>query len=235
MISSVKEAVILAGGLGTRLRSEVDGVPKCLAPVNGKPFLHYVITYCLSQNLKRLIFSVGYKADQIMDYLKKEWPQHDFMCCFEDEPLGTGGAIRKSLSITTDNLVSVLNGDTLYRADLQKMAAFHEIHQSECTLALKPMQNFNRYGVVELDNDGRIVSFREKMFYKEGYINGGIYMLQKNKFLIENLPEKFSFEKDYLERLTASRKFYGIIDTGYFIDIGIPEDYHRAGQELSKD
>ncbi|MGZ3847465.1 MAG: HAD-IIIA family hydrolase, partial [Flavisolibacter sp.] len=110
----------------------------------------------------------------------------------------------------------------------------HEVNNSECTLALKPMQNFDRYGVVEVGDINRIDSFKEKQFYAEGLINGGVYILNKDQFLVRELPEKFSFEKDYLEKLCKEVSFYGSVQNGYFIDIGIPEDYQRAQSELKR-
>jgi len=105
---------------------------------------------------------------------------------------------------------------------------------ASCTLLLKPMQDFDRYGVVELDSDQLVKSFREKQFYKTGNINGGLYILNVSKFLDEEFPSKFSFEKDYLEKMYPVRRIYGQVQDAYFIDIGIPEDYERAQQELSQ-
>jgi D-glycero-alpha-D-manno-heptose 1-phosphate guanylyltransferase len=128
--------------------------------------------------------------------------------------------------------VIVANGDTLFRINCGKLASFHIQQGAHCTLSLKQMNDFSRYGVVEIDENNSIRDFREKQFYKSGLINGGVYALNVELFVSEELPEKFSFEKDYLERLYPQRKFYGLVDEGYFIDIGIPEDYHRAQKEL---
>jgi D-glycero-alpha-D-manno-heptose 1-phosphate guanylyltransferase len=114
------------------------------------------------------------------------------------------------------------------------LAGFHTLSGSNCTLSLKPMENFDRYGVVEIDEDLSIKSFKEKQFYAEGLINGGVYALHKNKFLEEDFPEKFSFEKDYLETYYAKKRMFGIVQDEYFIDIGIPEDYERAQVELKR-
>jgi D-glycero-alpha-D-manno-heptose 1-phosphate guanylyltransferase len=116
---------------------------------------------------------------------------------------------------------------------LADLTAFHQQHQAHCTLALKPMQHFDRYGVVELQENGAIKSFKEKQFYESGLINGGIYALQVDAFLNEGLPSKFSFEKDYLEQFYTVRPMFGIVQDAYFIDIGIPEDFERANRELA--
>ncbi|UEG49522.1 nucleotidyltransferase family protein [Ferruginibacter lapsinanis] len=226
------EAIILAGGLGTRLRSVVADLPKCMAPVAGKPFLHYVITYLQKQGVEKFIFSVGYMYEAIEQYLSKKSPAIHYQLSIETEPLGTGGAIKLACGKATEKNVLVLNGDTLFSVNINKLMEQHLHHHAECTLSLKPMKDFDRYGVVELHHDLSIASFKEKQFYHKGLINGGVYALNVSKFTHEDLPEKFSFEKDYLERYFAEREMYGSIHDEYFIDIGIPEDFARAQTEL---
>lgn len=235
----IREAIILAGGLGTRLRSVVSDTPKCMAPVSGKPFLSFLI-FSLQQNgIQKFIFSVGYKHEIIEDYLKENYPQLDYTISLEDEPLGTGGAIKLASSKASEKNVIVCNGDTLYKVDCKSLSQFHEEKNAACTLSLKPMNHFERYGVVELNDDNSVRSFREKQFYTSGLINGGVYALNVAGFLKEDFPEKFSFEKDYLEKNVKNDdhekpKLYGIIQDDYFIDIGIPEDYDRAQKELAE-
>jgi D-glycero-alpha-D-manno-heptose 1-phosphate guanylyltransferase len=253
------EAIILAGGLGTRLRSVVPDLPKCMAPVNGKPFIIYVIKYLSQQRIRKFILSLGYKHERIIEYLDSllaqlrtqnlkhktqkrfaEQPDSltlhysplDIQYSIEDEPLGTGGAIRLACARATEKNVLVANGDTLFKVDIMKLSAFHDLYSADCTLSLKPMKNFDRYGIVELNKDNSIKSFKEKQHYDEGLINGGLYALNVNKFLEAELPTKFSFEKDYLEKFYVQRKIYGVVQDKYFIDIGIPEDYKRAQLEF---
>jgi D-glycero-alpha-D-manno-heptose 1-phosphate guanylyltransferase len=255
------EAIILAGGLGTRLRSVVPDLPKCMAPVNGKPFIIYVIKYLSQQRIRKFILSLGYKHERIIEYLdsllaqlrtqnlkhktqKRFVDQPDSLTLYhsplsiqysiEDEPLGTGGAIRLGCTRATEKNVLVANGDTLFKVDIMKLSAFHDLYSADCTLSLKPMKNFDRYGIVELNKDNSIKSFKEKQHYDEGLINGGLYALNVNKFLEAELPTKFSFEKDYLEKFYVQRKIYGVVQDKYFIDIGIPEDYKRAQLEFGK-
>lgn len=230
----IREAIILAGGLGTRLREAVPDLPKCMAPVAGRPFLSYVVDALRMQGIHHFIFSLGYKAEAIEDYLKEHYPTLDYTLALEEEPLGTGGAIQLALQSARTNEVLIANGDTLFKVDIQAMAGFLQAKDAECLLALKPMSHFDRYGVVELDREGRITSFREKQYYAEGLINGGIYLVNKQKFLIRAFPDKFSFEKDYLEPFFSQGAFYGLAQDGYFIDIGIPEDYNRAQQDLQR-
>ena len=228
----VGEAIILAGGLGTRLRSSITDLPKCMAPVNGRPFLFYVINYLRSQGIETFIFSLGYKHEAIEAYLNDQFSTLNFQCSIEKEPLGTGGAILAACYRATDENVLVVNGDTLFRASIPEAAGFHLSKNAACTVLLKPMININRYGVVELNGDNRITLFREKKYYEKGYINCGLYILNVPGFLKEELPDKFSFEKDYLENLYKVRPIYGRIEDKYFIDIGTPEDYKQAQDEL---
>jgi D-glycero-alpha-D-manno-heptose 1-phosphate guanylyltransferase len=228
----IKEAIILAGGLGTRLRDTVPDLPKCMAPVAGRPFLFYVINHLRSQGIEKFIFSLGYKHEIIVQYLQKDFSTLTYQTVIETEPLGTGGAIQLALSKTTEENVLIANGDTLYKATLANTVHFHTHNNAECTLLLKPMKNFDRYGVVELTKEQLVSDFKEKQFYKEGTINGGLYILNVSKFLDEEFPGKFSFEKNYLESLYKERRIYGLIQDEYFIDIGIPEDFNRAQKEL---
>jgi len=225
-------AIILAGGLGTRLRSAVPDLPKCMAPVAGRPFLFYVINHLTKQGVDNFIFSLGYMHEAIESFLIENYPALNYELSIENEPLGTGGAIRLACAKTIDKDVLVLNGDTLFKADVNKLMAFHKQHDAACTLALKPMHAFDRYGVVEINQEGYIQSFREKQYYDDGYINGGVYALNVRKFLELKLPDKFSFEKDYLEKYYTTEKMLGIVQDEYFIDIGIPEDLRKANLEF---
>ena len=230
----LKQAIVLAGGLGTRLREAVPDLPKCMAPVAGRPFLFYVINYLRSQGVNSFIFSLGYKHELIEEYLSAHFSRLDYSCVIEDEPMGTGGAILLACKQARAKHVMITNGDTLFKASLDEIAAFHTEKKSLCTLALKPMKEFDRYGVVELDNDGVIKDFKEKKYYASGLINGGLYMLDKDAFLSFDFPDKFSFEKDFLEKTVPAGTVYGHSQDGYFIDIGIPADYNQAQLDLKQ-
>lgn len=230
----IKECIILAGGLGTRLKDAVPDLPKCMAPVASRPFIFYVINYLRSEGIEKFIFSLGYMHEIVEEYLNAQFSTLQFQCSIEKEPLGTGGAIQLACRKATGKDVLVVNGDTLFKADIHMAAMFHTRHMAECTLLLKPMYNFERYGVVETDKDNLVSSFKEKQFYQSGNINAGIYILNVSKFLDEELSSKFSFEKNYLENYYAHRRIYGLVQDKYFIDIGIPEDYSRAQKELAQ-
>ena len=228
------EGIILAGGLGTRLREAVPDLPKCMAPVAGRPFLFYVINALRLQGVERFIFSLGYKHEVIEAYLADQFSHLQYECVIETEPLGTGGAIQLACQKATGKNVLVTNGDTLFHIEVAALLSLHDENDADCTLALKPMENFDRYGVVEIDAVNTITSFREKQFYPKGLINGGIYILNKERLTAQRLPEKFSFEKDFLEKQVSTGKLKGLPQDGYFIDIGIPEDFTKAQNDLSK-
>jgi D-glycero-alpha-D-manno-heptose 1-phosphate guanylyltransferase len=228
----IKEAIVLAGGLGTRLRDAVPDLPKCMAPVNGIPFIAYVIKYLSDQGIERFIFSLGYRSEAFTQFLTEALPQNNYTVIIEEEPLGTGGAIRLACNAANDLNVLVVNGDSIFKNDLSAQANLHFSKKADCTLALKPMEHFDRYGAVELNTDQRIALFKEKQLVEKGLINGGVYMINVASFLQEQLPEKFSFETGYLQQFFTTRNIVGISQEGYFIDIGIPEDYLRAQTEL---
>lgn len=228
----IREAIILAGGLGTRLRDAVPELPKCMAPVAGRPFLFYVINYLRMQGIERFIFSLGYKHEIIEAWLADQFARMEYECVIEAEPLGTGGAIQLALEKVKGENAVVTNGDTLFNVNLPQLSALHQAKQAACTLALKPMEHFDRYGAVEIDADQIITGFREKQFYQQGLINGGVYILDKTYFIAQDLPLKFSFEKDFLEKQVQSGRIAGLPQDDYFIDIGIPEDYNKAQTDL---
>ncbi len=226
------EAIVLAGGLGTRLRSVVPDLPKCMAPINDTPFLSYLIDHLILQGITHFVFALGYKSNEFIHFLEAKLPNNNFSIVVEEEPLGTGGAIKLAISKTTNKDIIALNGDSLFKANLNELMQFHLEKKSSCTLALKPMQQFERYGSVEINDHATITSFKEKQLIESGLINGGVYAINIPNFLEKNLPNKFSMEKGYLEKFAAEGKFFGHIQEAYFIDIGIPEDFARAQKEL---
>lgn len=229
------EVIILAGGLGTRLRSVVSEVPKCMAPVAGKPFLWYLLKYLTRYDVERVILSIGYLRDIIITWIDQNGDEFPFSFDYaiEVEPLGTGGGIKLALSKAITNDVVVLNGDTFFDVDLDDMMELHRIYTSAITIALKPMHNFERYGRVIINNiNKQIVKFKEKEYCEEGLINGGVYIINKLEPIFNGLPKKFSFETAVFEPQCKLGKLFGVVQDGYFIDIGIPEDYNKAQIEL---
>jgi len=228
----MKEAIVLAGGLGTRLYPLTLTVPKPMVPIAEKPFLEYLLSRLIEKGFVRVILSVGYLGEQIEAHFGNNWQGLDLVYAYEETPLGTGGAIALALSFAREEHVLVLNGDTFCAIDWQAMASFHINKNADLTIALKPMQDFERYGNVEVNNY-RIVSFAEKQYVSSGQINTGVYILNKSLFMKFSMPEKFSFEVDFLQCKLAEVAVNGFITNSYFIDIGIPEDYQRAQVELA--
>ncbi|EAH8212404.1 D-glycero-D-manno-heptose 1-phosphate guanosyltransferase [Campylobacter coli] len=213
------QAIILCGGLGTRLKSVIKDIPKPMAPINDKPFLEFIFEYLKKQGIKEVILAVSYKYEVIQEYFKDEFLSIKIKYSIEKEPLGTGGAIKEALKFIK-NEAYVLNGDTFFDIDLKKLV----LNSSKICIALKQMQNFDRYGTVNVDEQGIVTSFEEKVFKKQGLINGGIYLLKKDIFDEFSLEKKFSFE-EFLQENYKLLKIQTQIFDDYFIDIGIPEDY----------
>ncbi|ENR1612289.1 nucleotidyltransferase family protein [Campylobacter coli] len=220
------QAIVLAGGLGTRLRSVVQDLPKPMAPINGKPFLAFVLEYLKKQGITEIILSVSYKYELIQEYFKDKFYGIKIHYNIEKELLGTGGAIKDALKLVK-NEAYVVNGDTFFDIDLKKLV----LNSSKICIALKQMQNFDRYGTVNVDEQGIVTSFEEKVFKKQGLINGGIYLLKKDIFDEFSLEKKFSFE-EFLQENYKSLKIQTQIFDDYFIDIGIPEDYRRFMDDI---
>lgn len=227
------ECVILAGGMGTRLRSVVSELPKCMAPVAGKPFLHYIVSSLETFGFDHIIFSLGYKHECIEEWIASLQCSAQIDFVVEEEPLGTGGGVRYALSKAREEDVFVLNGDTFFDVDCADMLALHRSAGAAATIALRPMHDFDRYGTVTLGEDGcSVTAFLEKKHCDDGLINGGVYVIHRDA--LAALPEKFSMEKDFFEKIVGSGRVAGYVSDGYFIDIGIPSDYGLAQQDFAE-
>lgn len=219
-MDTTKEAIILCGGLGTRLRSIISDVPKPMAPIKNKPFLAFVLEYLKKQNISRVVLAVSYKYEIIQEYFGNSYLGMQILYSIEKEPLGTGGAILEALNLINSDSCYVLNGDTFFDVNLDRL----KLDNSDICVALKPMKNFDRYGSVDIDNNSYISAFNEKKFTSNGLINGGVYLIKKNIFNSFNLPNKFSFEEFFQENFLIFNAKATVFDD-YFIDIGIPQDY----------
>jgi D-glycero-alpha-D-manno-heptose 1-phosphate guanylyltransferase len=229
----VTEAIILAGGLGTRLQTVVSDVPKCMAPINGVPFINFVIAYLKNEGIDRFVFSLGYKSEMVIEYVDEHFKDLDKIYVVENEQLGTGGAIKKACGVTRGQDVVIVNGDTIFNIDLSSLLSAHHSQNADCSLALTELYNCSRYGKVDFEQDSIIAAFHEKGDNTRGYINGGIYMLNIPRFIKRPLPEKFSFEKDYLEKHVGERIFASEVFYNYFVDIGVPKDYESFQQKYA--
>lgn len=222
------EAIVLAGGLGTRLRSVVSDLPKPMAPIRIKPFLEYILKYLQKNGITRVILSVGYKWETIKEYFRDKFENIELIYSVEDEPLGTGGAIKKAMGQLINSQVYIINGDTFFDVDLKSLCLEDN---SKLMLSLKHMTDFDRYGCVESDDNNRVTAFTEKGYRESGNINGGVYLASKNIFDNFYLDEKFSFE-EFMQENFAELKISAKVFENYFIDIGIPEDYEKAQSEI---
>ena len=226
------EAILLAGGLGTRLQSMVSDLPKPMAPVGGKPFLEYIFKYLNKNGVGRVILSVGYKWESINAYFGDRFEGIEIVYSIEDEPLGTGGAIKKAMQRVNNENVFIINGDTFFDVPLDGLRSVFQ-KEDKLMLSLKTMHYFDRYGCVESNENSLVTAFTEKGYRKSGNINGGIYLAAKKIFEDYRLEEKFSFEAFMEDNFKTLKIRTALFDT-YFIDIGIPEDYTRAQSELKE-
>lgn len=228
----MKEVIILAGGFGTRLKSVVSDLPKCLAEVSEKPFLSYVLDSLINYNYNHFIFSLGYKSEFIIDFIETNYPQLNVTYSIEKDPLFTGGAIRLALEKCREKNVLIINADTYFGFDLNQFLSYHIDQNSDISIALKYMENFDRYGVVKFDDNTNINSFEEKKFQERGYINCGYIIINKNILMNMPLNIPFSFEKDFLFLNLSKLKVLAFVANAYFIDIGIPEDFTKANLDF---
>ena len=226
----VKEAIILAGGRGTRLSSVLPYLPKPIAPVGGKAFLNYQFAYLEAQGIQRIILSVGYRREQIMELLGDSY--HSIELCYvsEETPLGTGGALELALKEVNENEVAVLNGDTYFPIDLSQLLELHLARNADLTLSLRKLEDGSRFGSV-IVRDNLVLEFLEKGKSSSGLVNGGVYVMKSDLLTKQSLKSPYSFETDAMPLLLKSKRVIAERFNSYFIDLGIPEDYERAQRE----
>jgi len=225
------EAIILAGGLGTRLSSRLSDLPKAMAPVAGRPFLEILLNQLLNAGCNRVILSVGHRRQAIIQTFGDSFQGMPLHYVIETAPLGTGGAIRLSLQHARENPVLILNGDTFLDINFADMLSLHAIGGRPMTLAVTQVQEMGRYGGVLIDGQ-YVVGFIEKGRIGPGWINGGVYAMNRDFPWPESLPLQFSFELDVLANCLDRLHPAVFKCTGKFLDIGTPEDLDRAQIEL---
>lgn len=233
MFIELPDVIILAGGLGTRLSETVKNIPKAMAPVNGKPFLEFQLKQIHEAGLKRVILSTGYLGEQIREYFGNSYRELEILYSHENEPLGTGGAVKKAFERVQTPYALILNGDTLFRIDFDLFFQRNVEKLADVSIALRFVNDASRYGCVRINSEGNILAFEEKKPESApGLINGGIYLVSARFFKGFDLPEKFSLERDFFGVQVQKSSFYGQVFGDYFLDIGIPEDYKRAQYEI---
>lgn len=225
----MREAVILAGGLGTRLAKTVKDRQKVTAPVGGRPFLEYILEYLEKNGFEKVVLAVSFHSDQIRELFGESFGTMPIVYSYEKEPLGTGGAVKQALRFCEAAAVTVVNGDTFFDVDFDRLYALYEDKNADIVLAAKFLPDCTRHSTLNIADDGKILSFKEKKPQLEGFINGGVYIVNKDIFLSFE-KEKFSFETDVLENKKDG--FYALKSNGFFIDMGVPEAYFRANTEI---
>ena len=232
------KAVILAGGFGTRLKPMLDGCSKPMALVHGVPFLEYLISILKRQQVNKIVLCVHFLADQIMKHFgngSRFGVSIEYSV--EDKPLGTAGAI-KNAEEYLEKTFCVLNGDTYLEINLHDLLQYHRIKNGIATMSLVRVQNTERYGSIKLAEDGRITGFFEKVQaapVREGYINAGVQVFEKHLLDYVANDIAVSLEKQiFPEIVKRNLPLYGYVTSGYFIDIGVPEDYLRFQNEAPR-
>jgi NDP-sugar pyrophosphorylase family protein len=223
------DVVILAGGQGTRLQSLPGDVPKPLRPVNGRPFLSYLVEQVRGAGARRIILSLGYRPDAFRDIAAQE----NLEVSLESTPLGTGGGLRTALPLLRSENVMVLNGDSYASVDVGLLAALQRRRRAQATMLLAEIEDVSRYGRVDIDEDGSVLSFAEKGEAGPGLINAGVYVLQRS--VVAAIPEgrAVSLERETFPSLIGNR-FFGEPGAFAFLDIGTPESYAAASEFFQK-
>ena len=229
-------AIILAGGMGTRLKTIISDLPKPMAPIMNVPFLTYQLNYLKHFGIKKVIFSVGYLSEKIIAHYNQSFENISIEYSIEKNPLGTGGGIRMAMSNLKEDLVLILNGDSFFDLNLEQFYNLHLEQKAEFSLALRYVNNSERYGNIEFNSSNQITSFIEKnQLNQSGYINAGVYILSKKLYLQNTKPNiNFSIEKDFFEKQLNQLIIKGFEFKDYFIDIGIPEDYLKAQDDFKE-
>jgi D-glycero-alpha-D-manno-heptose 1-phosphate guanylyltransferase len=225
------QAIILAGGFGTRLKSVVSSLPKPMACVNGIPFLESLLTFWVEQGIESFFLTVHYRWEAIRDHFGDTFRGASIHYVVESEPLGTGGAILNAeSSLDGSDPYLILNGDTFFEIRLEEMLTFHRKNLADITVALASVPRNDRYSEITVQPDGRILSFKPQGPSENGLVNGGVYLVNALK---GGPVRRASLETEIFPELIArGRRCFGFRSKGRFIDIGVPEDYRRAKSVL---
>ena len=232
----LKTAIVLAGGLGTRLRSVVADVPKPMAPIMNQPFLAHQLDYWLTQGIEHFILSVGYKHEVIMDYFQSYYKGAKIDYVIEQLPIGTGGGLLNAVNVSKINRpFLLLNGDTYFTVNLTNLIKFADSNDADWTFALFTNNDSQRYMGISIAEDGEILQLNAK---NNNLVSGGVYWIRNAEMLSAfayDYKEPISLEHDILPNLLENNfRLFGFEYNAPFIDIGLPHDYNRAGSVLTK-
>jgi D-glycero-alpha-D-manno-heptose 1-phosphate guanylyltransferase len=227
-------AIVLAGGLGTRLRSEVQDVPKPMAPILGRPFLAYLLDYWIGQGVGRFVLSVGYMSEVVIDYFGSSYRDVKIDYAIEDSPRGTGGALLLARQLIDSKIpFLLLNGDTYFAANLRELIEYSDESRANWTFALFRTSQEGRYMGLEIAKNGQILALKSGASGGERLANGGVYWVSADALLYANGGQKVSLEHDiFPAAMSSGQRLFGKEVKGAFIDIGVPEDYRRASSVI---
>jgi D-glycero-alpha-D-manno-heptose 1-phosphate guanylyltransferase len=228
----IREAIVLAGGFGTRLREVVPDCPKPMAPVAGRPFLEIVLRELAAKGFSRVVLSLGFMAEKISNHFGAKFSGMNLDYVIEDYPLGTGGAMRLAMTHCTQDHVFVFNGDTFLDLEVDCIESQWAVRRSPIIVA-RQVPDTSRYGRL-LVQDGLVKGFKEKGVEGPGFINAGSYLFNRTQLDAFELNKSFSLEGDFLTSAIRTIRVEAFITKGYFIDIGVPNDYQRAQSELAE-
>lgn len=229
----MNEAVVLAGGAGARLRSVISDVPKPMAPIRGRPFLEYLLNYWIEQGIRKFVLAIGYKHETIRKHFGDFYHSAKIDYAIEKDFLGTGGGLLLASRLISGSDFLCVNGDTFFDVSLEKMSRAHFAFRSDWTIAIREVNESNRYGTIQQDSEGRIAFFGSNaLCSNRPLINGGVYLINKTvlqPFHFINTHSKISIESQMIPSILIQKKrCYGFQSKGRFIDIGIPKDYRLA-------
>jgi len=226
------EAIVLAGGFGTRLQQIVPDLPKPMAPIGERPFLEILMTLLSRKGVQRVVLSLGYKADKVVSYFGGKFAGMELVYEIEKTPLGTGGALRRAMNRCKTDHVFIFNGDTYLDLDVQKVE--QQWHQNRSPIIVaREVPDTARYGRLDVSGD-YVAGFAEKGMAGPGLINAGCYVFPCDILNGFSMDVPFSLENDFLMKAVTRQQFEIYVTNGHFIDIGVPEDYTNAQIELAQ-
>jgi D-glycero-alpha-D-manno-heptose 1-phosphate guanylyltransferase len=226
MARVTSEAMILAGGLGTRLRAMVADRPKPMAAVGGRPFIAFLLDQLVRHGFQRVVICVGHMGQYVPKVLGDHFGPLRLVYSFEEAPLGTGGALRLASSLVSENDVLAMNGDSFCDFNLCALSQAHRSYGAAATLAVLEQSDRRRSGAVTIDSNGHVTGFESRpAIPTPGLINAGVYMFRRN--VLDFMPQglNLSLEDDVFSRLISRGELFALQVNGRFIDIGTPESY----------
>lgn len=227
------DVLILCGGFGTRLRPTVGDSQKVMAKIDDRPFLDIILDYVMKEGFQHVVLCAGYKSESLEGYYKNKNSPLIIEFSKEEEPLGTGGAVKHARKFIQSNPFLVLNGDSFCPVRLKEFVGFHKNKKALASVVVSRVKDAGDFGAIDMESDDRITAFKEKTEKTLSYVNAGVYCFDRNVFHHIPQEDKFSMEKDFFPKLIG-QGFFGYKTNKDFIDIGTPERYQAAKQLLRK-